>query len=214
MGRAIDSIGCSEPRALKTRCTFVIRMTLLLGTYLIAGSRLCLGVLLRGCPEPRRAPLSIREAVLGLRWGTSRRGEHRELNDNRKVLIVDDEKAVSETLTKIFRSRGYQARAVHSAEEAIGVLAEWQPDLVLLDVNLPGMNGVDLAKELKISHPDCLVLLFSDYPSTDDLLQAAMQDGHVFEIISKPVHPTVLLDAVASSLADTPDRPPTEVPEM
>ena len=63
--------------------------------------------------------------------------------------IDDDEKTTSETLTAIFRNRGYQARAAHSAEEAIDVIAEWQPDLALLDVNLPGMNGVDLAMVLR-----------------------------------------------------------------
>jgi hypothetical protein len=45
-------------------------------------------------------------------------------------------------------------------------------------------------------------------------LHAAAQAGHVFEIISKPVHPTLLLNAVANSLSDTPDQPPTTLPEM
>jgi CheY-like chemotaxis protein len=134
--------------------------------------------------------------------------------EDRRVLIVDDEKTVSETLTKIFKSHGYQARAVHSAEEAVDVFAEWQPDLALLDVNLPGMNGVDVAIVLRTSHPNCRILLFSGYPSTDDLLHLAMQGGHVFEIISKPVHPAELLDAVANSLSDTPDHPPTTSPKM
>jgi response regulator RpfG family c-di-GMP phosphodiesterase len=76
------------------------------------------------------------------------------------------------------------------------------------------MNGIDLAIALKTSAPDCRVLLFSGYPDTNDLLHAAAEAGHVFEIISKPVHPTVLLDVVADSLADTPDLPKTTLPEM
>jgi CheY-like chemotaxis protein len=136
------------------------------------------------------------------------------VDENRKVLIVDDEKTTAETLTVIFRKHGYQARAVHSAEEAVDIIAEWQPNLALLDVNLPGMNGIDLAIALKTSAPDCRVLLFSGYPDTNDLLHAAAEAGHVFEIISKPVHPTVLLDVVADSLADTPDLPKTTLPEM
>jgi CheY-like chemotaxis protein len=121
---------------------------------------------------------------------------------SRRVLIVDDEKTTSETLTKIFELHGYQARAVHSAEEAIEVIAEWHPDLALLDVNLPGMNGIDLAIALKTSAPNCRVLLLSGYPNTEGLLREAIQAGHAFEIISKPVHPTLLLDAAANSLAD------------
>jgi CheY-like chemotaxis protein len=134
--------------------------------------------------------------------------------ESRKVLVVDDEKTTSETLTVIFSNHGYQARAAYSAEEAVDVMAEWQPDVALLDVNLPGMNGIDLAIALKASAPTCRVLLFSGYPNTEDLLNAAAEAGHVFEIISKPVHPTLLLNAVDSSLSDTPEQPPTMLPEM
>ena len=131
------------------------------------------------------------------------------LDESRKVLVVDDEETTAKTLALIFGNRGYQTRAAYSAEEAIDVIAEWQPDVALLDVNLPRMNGIDLAIALKTSVPNCRVLLFSGYPNTEDLLHAAAQAGHVFEIISKPVHPTVLLKAVADSLSDTPDQPPT-----
>ena len=136
------------------------------------------------------------------------------LDEGRKVVVVDDEKITSNTLTVIFGNYGYQTRAAYSAEEAIDVIAEWQPDLALSDVNLPRMNGIDLAIALKTSAPNCRVLLFSGYPNTDDLLHAAAEAGHVFEIISKPVHPTLLLNAVANSLSDAPDQPPTALPEM
>jgi DNA-binding NtrC family response regulator len=137
-----------------------------------------------------------------------------KLEENRKVLVVDDEKTISDSLTVIFRNHGYQARAAYSAEEAIDLIAEWQPNLALLDVNLPNMNGIDLAIALKTSTPNCRVLLFSGYPDADDLLHAAAQMGHVFEIISKPVHPTLLLNTVANSLSDTPDQAPMTLPEM
>jgi DNA-binding NtrC family response regulator len=137
-----------------------------------------------------------------------------KLEENSKVLVVDDEKTISDSLTVIFRNHGYQARAAYSAEEAIDLIAEWQPNLALLDVNLPNMNGIDLAIALKTSTPNCRVLLFSGYPDADDLLHAAAQMGHVFEIISKPVHPTLLLNTVANSLSDTPDQAPMTLPEM
>lgn len=146
--------------------------------------------------------------------GAPQTGYMTNLHASLRVLIVDDEKIIAETLTVIFGQHGYHARAAHSAEEAIGVIAEWQPDVALLDVNLPGKNGVDLALMLRASHPNCRVLLFSGYPSTSDLLQGAMQSGHVFEIISKPVHPSLLLEAVANSLMNAPDPPPIAPPEM
>jgi DNA-binding NtrC family response regulator len=135
-------------------------------------------------------------------------------DESRKVLVVDDEKTTTDTLTVIFRDHGYQARGVYSAEEAVDVIADWQPNLALLDVNLPRMNGVDLAIALKASAPKCRVLLFSGYPNTEDLLNAAAEKGHLFEMIAKPVHPTLLLNAVDNSLSDTPDLPPTALPEM
>jgi CheY-like chemotaxis protein len=134
--------------------------------------------------------------------------------ESRKVLVVDDEKTTSETLTVIFSNHGYQARAAYSAEEAVDVMAEWQPDVALLDVNLPGMNGVDLAIAIRASAPNCRVLLFSGYPNTNNLLQTAAEAGHVFEIIAKPVHPTLLLNAVDDSLSDPPNQSPETLPEM
>lgn len=118
-----------------------------------------------------------------------------------KVLIVDDEKLIGETLVSIFTQRSYEARVAQSAEEAVEVLAEWQPDLTILDVGLPKMNGIDLAIALKSSHPACRILLFSGYPITADLLAQAEADGHLFEVLAKPVHPTVMLDRAAHLLS-------------
>jgi CheY-like chemotaxis protein len=83
------------------------------------------------------------------------------------------------------------------------VLAVWEPDLTILDVGLPKMNGIDLAIALKSIHPDCRVLLFSGYPNTADLLAQAQADGHVFEVLAKPVHPTIMLDRAAHLLPPT-----------
>ena len=74
---------------------------------------------------------------------------------NHKVLIVDDEKAICSTLGAIFMRRGYEVRSANSAEQAVEVIAEWQPDLAILDVGLPQMNGIDLAIALKASQPTC-----------------------------------------------------------
>jgi CheY-like chemotaxis protein len=94
----------------------------------------------------------------------------RNPDESPRVLVVDDEKTTSDTLAVIFSKHGYPARVAYSAEEAIDVIAQWQPQLALLDVNLPKMNGVDLAIALKTSHPNCRVLLFSGYPDASDLL--------------------------------------------
>ena len=91
-------------------------------------------------------------------------------------LIVDDDQAIADTLAVIFRMHGYSALVAYSAEQAIERIASSIPDLALLDVNLPGMNGIDLAIVLKANHPECHLLLVSGHESTRGLLEEAMID--------------------------------------
>ena len=125
---------------------------------------------------------------------------------SRKILIVDDESAISDTMALIFRMQHYEARVAYTAERAIEVIAEWRPDLAILDVMLPAMNGIDLAIVIKANYPDCHVLLFSGHTNTAMLLEEAGKKGHQFEVLAKPVHPNVMLER-ASALLTGPDEP-------
>jgi DNA-binding response OmpR family regulator len=115
---------------------------------------------------------------------------------NTTVLIVDDDQAIADTLAAIFRIHGYAAHVAYSAEQAIDRIASSTPDLALLDVNLPGMNGIELAIVLKSNHPNCHLLLVSGHESTSGLLEEAARKGHIFDILAKPIHPTVILERV------------------
>jgi DNA-binding response OmpR family regulator len=117
------------------------------------------------------------------------------------VLIVDDDQAIADTLGAIFRMHGYDARVAYSAEQAIENIASCLPDLALLDVNLPGMNGIDLAIVLKANHPECHLLLVSGHESTRGLLEEAAKKGHIFDILAKPVHPTLILERAKGLLS-------------
>src|SRR5580700_10876837 len=66
--------------------------------------------------------------------------------EKRRVLIVDDDRSVADTLSVVFSYNGYLARAVYSAEEALAIAPDWRPDLAVLDVELPGMDGIVLAR--------------------------------------------------------------------
>lgn len=118
----------------------------------------------------------------------------------RSILIVDDERNIADTLSLIFSRHGYSTRVAYSAEQAIEIIAEWQPDLAILDVMLPRMNGIDLAIVLKQNYPCCHLLLFSGHHSTQDLLEEASKKGHVFDILAKPIHPASMLDTVSDML--------------
>jgi CheY-like chemotaxis protein len=119
--------------------------------------------------------------------------------ETKRVLFVDDERVIADTLAIIFSNQGYVTRAVYSAEQALELMSDWLPDLAIIDVLLPGMNGIDLAIRLKAEYPNCRLSLFSGQASTSDLLELARQNGHSFEILAKPVAPGEFL-AYASHL--------------
>jgi DNA-binding NtrC family response regulator len=115
----------------------------------------------------------------------------------KRVLIVDDEHAIADTLTMIFSNAGYTARATYSAEQALPLIAEWNPHLAIIDVRLPGMNGVDLAIRVRAESPLCYTLLFTGDSSVAELLESARQQGHHFDVLAKPVPPVDFLNTVA-----------------
>ena len=128
----------------------------------------------------------------------------------RKILIVDDERTIADTLALIFSSNGYEARTSYSAEQALEVLEEWRPDAAIIDVVLPGMNGIEFAIFLKASYQTCQFLLFSGQPGTSDLLEEARRKGHLFEILAKPLHPTFMLATVSNMLTPSQDPGPPQ----
>jgi DNA-binding NtrC family response regulator len=123
------------------------------------------------------------------------------LAKSQKVLIVDDERGTADSLAMIFNIVGYEALATYSAEEALGLIESWQPALAILDVVLPKMNGVDLAILLADRRPSCQILLFSGNPNTTQILQAATEAGHPFEILEKPVPPDLMLHRASQLLS-------------
>jgi CheY-like chemotaxis protein len=118
----------------------------------------------------------------------------------RRILIIDDEATVAETLEMIFRGCGYEVRVAFSAEQGIETISQWQPDLAVVDVMLPQMNGIQFGTVLKANYPACHILLVSGHPGTGELLELARQQGHNFEILAKPLHPALILDIVAQLL--------------
>ena len=115
----------------------------------------------------------------------------------KRVLIIDDELNIADTLKAIFSNAGYSARAVYSAEQALPLVAEWDPQLLIVDVRLPGMNGIDLAMKVKTEHPHSNLLLFTGDSGVAELLESARQQGHNFEVLAKPVPPADFLNRVA-----------------
>jgi DNA-binding NtrC family response regulator len=127
-----------------------------------------------------------------------------ELGKQWRVLIVDDERLTTDTLVTIFSQGGYETKGVYSAEQALSVMEDWYPTLVIIDVLLPAMNGIDLAIRIKSQWPACHLSLLSGQAVTDELLDKAMRNGHRFDVVAKPVHPSKLLGMAGRLLHEEP----------
>jgi CheY-like chemotaxis protein len=111
-----------------------------------------------------------------------------------KVLIADDERVIADTLVMILNQSGFTARAVYSGETAVEQAQEFQPEMLISDVIMGGLNGIDAAIRIRALLPKIKILLFSGQAATADLLEKARTQGYEFEILAKPVHPQDLLD--------------------
>jgi DNA-binding NtrC family response regulator len=118
---------------------------------------------------------------------------------SQRVLIADDERVIADTLALIFNRKGFEARAVYSGEQAVEAAMTLNPDVLISDVVMGEMSGIEAAALIQGSAPSCRVILISGQASTADLLSHAKSKGQVFEILSKPVHPQILLELLDSS---------------
>jgi CheY-like chemotaxis protein len=111
-----------------------------------------------------------------------------------KVLVADDERVIADTLAMILNQSGFDARAVYSGEAALEAVPAFEPDMLISDVIMAGLNGIDAAIRIRILCPGIKILLFSGQAATADLLEKARANGYEFEILAKPVHPQDLLN--------------------
>ena len=109
-----------------------------------------------------------------------------------KVLVADDERLIADTLAIILNQAGFEATAVYSGEEAIETAKTLRPDVLISDVVMFGLNGIDAAIAIRKMLPTCKILLLSGQNSTAVLLEEASR-GHDFEILVKPMPPSALL---------------------
>ena len=110
-----------------------------------------------------------------------------------KVLVADDERVIADTLAMILNQSGFEARAVYSGEKALEMAPVFEPNMLISDVIMADLNGIDAAIRIRELLPGIKILLFSGQAATADLLEKARAQGYEFEILAKPVHPQDLL---------------------
>jgi DNA-binding NtrC family response regulator len=120
-------------------------------------------------------------------------------DDRPMILVVDDEPLVADTLAMILNHAGYFAVRAYDAKTALEMASVRAPDLLISDVAMPEMNGVELALGMMVVAPQCKVVLFSGHARSVDLMRA-YDAGYEFPLMAKPMHPREMLGQVARSL--------------
>src|SRR3990172_4862001 len=101
-----------------------------------------------------------------------------------KILVVDDEPGMRSLLSKVLMKGGYFVNAFEAGEEALQTLSEEEYDLAILDIEMPGMNGIELLKRIKQKDPSLSVVMITAYGSLQSAVEAMRQGA--YDYLSKP----------------------------
>lgn len=117
------------------------------------------------------------------------------------ILVVDDEIVIADTFTMILNMNGARAQAAYSAEAALEVAQQLKPDILISDIVMGCMSGVELAMRLSSELPACRLILISGQSANSDLPAETAEKGYLFEFLEKPITPQRLLSYVGLSAA-------------
>ena len=118
------------------------------------------------------------------------------------IFVVDDEELITKSLAHILRNEGFAVTPFNNPLKALSRMKIDAPDLLISDVMMPELSGIDLAVETRKALPNCKILLFSG--AADDLLRDAGASGIGFRLVPKPLHPTDLLQEIETLTAVCP----------
>jgi CheY-like chemotaxis protein len=110
-----------------------------------------------------------------------------------RILVVDDEPLIADTIVQILNRSGFIAEAAYGGREAIEAARRIKPELVLSDVLMPHLDGVEAAIAIQKFLPETRIVLFSGQAATVEILARARTRGYHFELLAKPLHPTQLI---------------------
>ena len=124
-----------------------------------------------------------------------------------RVFVVDDSQVVATTLAVILSARGFNASPFTNPNEALEAARLDAPDVLVTEVIMPEVSGIEMAGQILKEHPECKVLLISGSPETSDLLELARAKGSSFEVLPKPVPPEELIKEIQRRLEMASDQP-------
>jgi DNA-binding NtrC family response regulator len=120
------------------------------------------------------------------------------MNDQVSLLIIDDEKVVRDSLTKWFREDGFIVGAAENAAEALRQLQAQRWQIILLDIKMPGMDGIELQPRIKEAAPDAIIIFITAHASVDTAVKALKAGA--FDYVTKPIDPDYLSHLVGNAI--------------
>ena len=127
---------------------------------------------------------------------------------NKRVLVVDDEPIVCESYQSVLTKAGFSVTTARSGRDALAACRDGRFDVMLADLKMPGMDGLEVTRKVKQEFPQVQVLIITGYP-TEHSAEQARRLG-VFDYLSKPLSPE-MLSAVTAAATATPAEPVTPV---
>ena len=119
-----------------------------------------------------------------------------------RILVVDDEGYVRDLLRRVLERRGHEVAVAHDGDEALAMIDDETYGLVLTDVVMPGIDGFELLRRVKASHPDVRVIVLTGYARKQSISDFLLYGAD--EYLSKPFQVQTLLDAVERIVGDGP----------
>jgi response regulator RpfG family c-di-GMP phosphodiesterase len=116
------------------------------------------------------------------------------------LLLVDDEENILKSLQRLFYGSGFLVITANSGEQALKKLAEYEPEIIISDVHMPGMDGVDLLCRIAKSHPDTERILLTGYSDMESTI-TAINSGGISRYIQKPWNDVALLSSIEQSFS-------------
>lgn len=126
-----------------------------------------------------------------------------------KIMLVDDEEEFVHTLAERLETRGLKPSVAYDGEQALALVEEDEPEIMVLDLRMPGLHGLEVLRRVKRDHPDVQVIILTGHGSESD--QNLAEELGAFAYLQKPVNLNRLMDAMQAAYLKLKGKPwPTE----
>jgi DNA-binding NtrC family response regulator len=123
-----------------------------------------------------------------------------DLSEPYSIVVVDDEKIIAESAAMILRWKGFNVQSFTNPFEALRSIHAKAPDLLLCDIVMPLLSGIELATRVHQECPGCKIVLVTGESDVDQTWETIKARGHDFDLVLKPLHPLELVLRVQMSL--------------